>query len=162
METWKYQVQAISVCSNFYFSLAMKQCTSHWLFGFPNIFPGFVLHDLYCFVLFILWLVMFFFYACSNYMFSHSRIASCSPTISIIFWFTASLIVTLAIEKGSHAAEKGRCPRRELRAMRENWQRMCVLCVLDIFSSSPECSLRSRIMKRRVTKQAPMLCVIIF
>ena len=95
METWKYQVQAISVCLNFYFSLAMKQCTSHWLFGFPNIFPGFVLHDLYCFVLFILWLLMFFFYVCSNYMFPHSRIASCNPTISRIFWFTASLIVTL-------------------------------------------------------------------
>ena len=149
METWKYQVQAISVCSNFYFSLAMKQCTSHWLFGFPNIFPGFVLHDLYCFVLFILWLLMFFFYVCSNYMFPHSRIASCSPTTKVV--------VTLAIEKG-------RCPRRELRAMRENRQRMCVLClcVLDIFSSSPECSLRSRIMKRWVTKHAPILYVIIF
>ena len=95
METWKYQVQAISVCSNFYFSLAMKQCTSHWLFGFPNIFPGFVLHDLYCFVLFILWLLMFFFYVCSNYMFPHSHIASSRPTISRIFWFTSSLIVTL-------------------------------------------------------------------
>lgn len=95
METWKYQVQAVSVCSNFYFSLAMKQCISHWLFGFPNIFPGFVLRDFYCFVLFILWLVMFFFYACLNYMFPHSCIASCSPTISRNFWFTASLIVTL-------------------------------------------------------------------
>ena len=74
----------------------------------------------------------------------------------------SKVVVTLAIEKGSHATEKRRCPRRELRVMRENWQRMCVLCVLDIFSSSPEYSLRSRIMKRRVTKQAPMLCVIIF
>ena len=69
---------------------------------------------------------------------------------------SSKVVVTLAIEKGSHATEKRRCPRRELRVMRENWQRMCVLCVLDILSSSPECSLWSRIMKRRVTKQAPI------
>ena len=37
----------------------------------------------------------FLFYACLNYMFPHSCIASCSPAIFRNFWFTASLIVTL-------------------------------------------------------------------
>jgi hypothetical protein len=74
--------------------------------------------------------------------------------------------VPLAMEKATLPPEEVRRPWRELWAMREtDGECACVVCVGSwkrFLALSPVCSLWSRIMKRRATKQALMLCMITF